>query len=154
MNAFFYNPNIHPLPEYRKRLDELEGYAASTGFQMLFGDYDVREWVSLVKSQRFKGERSERCRRCIHLRLEKSFKKAMDLSIPMVGTTLTVSPHKDAEMINSIGRELSGLYGIEFLAADFKKNDGYRKSVEISRQHGFYRQNYCGCVYSLNPRYY
>ena len=139
--------------EYVKRHDELSGYAATADFQMISGDYDVREWISLVKPHRFKGERSERCRQCIHFRLERSFRKAVELSIPVVGTTLTVSPHKDATMINSLGRELADSYGIEFLESDFKKNDGYRKSVEISRHYGFYRQRYCGCVYSLNPRY-
>lgn len=151
--SYYYNPNIHPAGEYRKRLAELERYALEKDFSMLAGGYETRAWFDRVKAHRFEGERSQRCRLCISMRLERSFEKARDESIGVVGTTLTVSPHKDAAMINGLGRDLSRKFGIDFLEADFKKHDGYRRSVELARSHGLYRQNYCGCVYSLYPRY-
>ncbi len=151
--AFFYNPNIHPKGEYIKRRDELSGYSASRNFAVIEGEYDVRRWFDYVKDMRFLGERSERCRRCITLRLRKTFEKAKEESIEAICTTLTISPHKDAKMINEIGLGLSKEFGISFLVADFKKNDGFRKSLEISRAENFYRQRYCGCVYSAFPMY-
>ncbi len=153
ITAFFYNPNIHPGKEYEIRRQELLRYAASKSFSIIEGDYDARRWFDCVKTERFRGERSERCRRCITLRLRKTFEKAKEESIETVGTTLTISPHKDAKMINEIGLGLSKEYGISFLVADFKKNDGFRKSLEISRAENFYRQRYCGCVYSRFPIY-
>lgn len=151
--SFYCNPNIHPRGEYEKRLSELSRFSREKGFTVIAGDYEVRAWTDRVKPHRFRGERSERCRQCIAFRLERSFEKARDLSIGTVATTLTISPHKDAGMINELGLDLSRKYGIDFHEADFKKNDGYRKSVELARRYGLYRQNYCGCVYSLHSRY-
>ncbi len=96
---------------------------------------------STVKVRRFDGERSERCMLCFRYRLEESFRYARDNSFDAVATVMSVSPHKDAEMLNEAGRSLKRRYGVGFLEADFKKNDGYRKSVEISRANGFYRQD-------------
>ncbi|MBP7585669.1 MAG: epoxyqueuosine reductase QueH [Spirochaetes bacterium] len=151
--SFYYNPNIHPRGEYEKRLGELRRFSNEKGFPVITGDYDARAWTDRIKPHRFEGERSERCRQCIEMRLERSFEKAREESIGMVGTTLTVSPHKDAAMINALGRELSRRFGIDFLESDFKKNDGYRRSAALARQYGLYRQNYCGCVYSMHDRY-
>ncbi len=152
MTAFYYNPNISPESEYRKRLEELEAYSAGIGLKVLVGSYDIRSWTARVKEYRFMGERSPRCRECISMRLEKTFETAAEQGMGRVAATLSISPHKDANMINSIGKELEGRFGIEFFRADFKKNNGYRKSVEISRERGFYRQNYCGCIYSKMER--
>ena len=93
-----------------------------------------------------------RCKECISIRLDGTFQRAKSLGIKFVATTLSVSPHKDAAMINAIGRELEARWGVRFIEGDFKKADGYRKSVALSRVHGFYRQNYCGCVYSKLER--
>ncbi len=152
VTAYFYNPNIAPFSEYTKRLCELEDYSAKRGFPLLTGLYDSREWTSAVKARRFDGERSERCMLCFSYRLEECFRYARDNSYDVVATVMSVSPHKDAAMLNEAGRNLKRRYGIGFLEEDFKKNDGYRKSVEISRLNGFYRQNYCGCVYSYMER--
>ena len=105
-----------------------------------------------VKQYRFFGERSRRCWECYRMRLEESFKKAGELGIASVTTSLSISPHKDAAMINRIGKELEGQYGVRFIEGDFKKGDGYRKSAALSRIYGFYRQNYCGCIYSKLER--
>ncbi len=151
--SYFYNPNIHPKTEYLKRRDELRRYSTAKGFRLMEGEYDAKRWFDSVKKYRFLGEKSDRCRKCISMRLERTFEKAKEELIGTVCTTLTISPHKDANMINKIGRELSERFGIEFLVADFKKNDGFKKSLEISRSENFYRQSYCGCVYSSNLRY-
>ena len=119
---------------------------------MRTGDYDARRWTGLVKPHRFKGERSERCWVCYEIRLEELFKHAVENGMDIVGTTLSISPHKDAVKINEIGTRLAQIYGIEFLEADFKKKGGFAKSVELSKEYGFYRQNYCGCVYSRAER--
>ncbi len=152
VSVFYYNPNISPRDEYDRRLAELVRYAVYKGFALFVGNYDVRGWTARVKKHRYLGERSERCWECYRIRLEGSFEKAKEMGIASVTTSLSISPHKDAEMINRIGKELEGVYGIRFLEGDYKKNDGYRKSVELSRKHGFYRQNYCGCIYSKLER--
>jgi predicted adenine nucleotide alpha hydrolase (AANH) superfamily ATPase len=152
ISIYYYNPNIAPRPEYDRRLAELVRYAVYKGFALFVGDYDAREWEDRVKVHRYLGERSPRCWECYRMRLEGSFRKAGEMGIAAVTTSLSVSPHKDADMINSIGKELEAAYGIRFMEGDYKKNDGYRKSVELSKKHGFYRQDYCGCIYSKLER--
>ncbi|HPJ40512.1 MAG TPA: epoxyqueuosine reductase QueH, partial [Spirochaetota bacterium] len=93
------------------------------------------------------------CRECFRIRLEETFREAQRKHIGIVATVLSISPHKDSSMINEIGNDLSEQYGILFLEADFKKKDGFKKSLEISREYGFYRQSYCGCVYSRHEMY-
>jgi len=152
VTSYFYNPNISPRDEYEKRLSELKRYAEEIGFQLIVGSYDIRDWTQRVKPFRFMGERSERCWNCYHFRLEKTFIHAVDEGYDIVATSLSISPHKDAYRINKSGNELEKKYGIPFLTADFKKKDGFKKSVELSKKHGFYRQNYCGCIYSKMER--
>lgn len=148
VSAYFYNPNIMPVAEYRKRYAELESYSRYKGFELITELPDSKRWVSEIKHLRYYGEGTERCWKCYEIRLESTFRKASELKFDMVATTLSISPHKNAAKINEIGSRLSKKYGIEFYSADFKKNDGVRKSVEISKLNSFYRQNYCGCIYS------
>jgi len=148
VTAFFYNPNIMPQEEYIVRLNELTSYSKTRGFPLLIEEPDVKKWVSLVKDYKFMGERSQRCWICYEMRLEKTFQKAKELKFDIVATSLSISPHKDASKINEAGDRLSQKYGVAFLIADFKKNDGVRKSIELSKKNSFYRQNYCGCIYS------
>jgi predicted adenine nucleotide alpha hydrolase (AANH) superfamily ATPase len=152
VTAFYFNPNIAPRQEYDKRLSELERFASLKRFSLEIGVYDAEGWCRRVSTYPFCGEKSERCGECYRVRLEEAFKKAAELGIDTVATTLTVSPHKDSSMINRIGKELESSRGIEFIAGDFKKKDGYKRSVEISRQYGLYRQNYCGCISSRIER--
>ncbi len=152
VHAYFFNPNIAPRNEYSKRLDELKRFAELKDFPLIEGEYTFRSWVKKVRDYRFYGERSRRCWHCYRIRLEETFRKAVSLDIDTVATVLSISPHKDAEMINSIGAELSEKYGVAFLEADFKKNDGFKKSVELSKKYRFYRQEYCGCIYSSLER--
>jgi predicted adenine nucleotide alpha hydrolase (AANH) superfamily ATPase len=152
ITVFYYNPNIAPRPEYDKRLMELQRFAQVKGFSLVLGEYNIDDWTERVWPHRSYGERSERCWECYRMRLEGSFKKASELGIGAVTTTLSVSPHKDAAMINRIGEDLKRSHGIEFVEGDFKKRNGYKRSVELSRAYGFFRQNYCGCIYSKRER--
>ncbi|HOT45676.1 MAG TPA: epoxyqueuosine reductase QueH [Spirochaetota bacterium] len=149
VTVFYYNPNIAPQEEYGRRLSELERFGRIKGFPLVVGGYDVKEWTLRVGRFADLGERSQRCWECYRFRLEESFRKAKELGIAAVTTSLSISPHKDAVMINNIGKELEGSFGVAFIEGDFKKNDGFRRSVELSREYGFYRQDYCGCVYSM-----
>jgi len=152
VHILFYNPNIAPHDEYLRRLDELKRYCSEKDQNLIVGGYDNEKWSAGIEPYKMLGERSERCRVCFRIRLDETFARARELGIGSVTTTLSVSPHKDAEMINSVGLELSSIYGIDFIRSDFKMNDGYKKSVEISKEYGFYRQGYCGCIYSRTER--
>ncbi len=152
ITAFFYNPNIAPKKEYNHRLSELLRLSEMKGFDVVEGSYDIREWTSFISEYRYLGERTKRCWQCYLYRLEKTFIEAKKNNFEVVATVLSISPHKNAQKINEIGLELEKKYGIEFFQADFKKKDGYKKSVQLSKEYGFYRQNYCGCVYSRLER--
>ncbi len=150
--VYYYNPNISPEYEFHKRLRDVETFCSMKGLDLYVGDYDNARWKDIIFPFRFHGERSERCSRCFETRFESTFEYALKYKADIVSTTLTIGPHKDTEKINSIGRDLSGRYGIPFLEADFKKDGGFRKASELSAGYGFYRQNYCGCIYSKMER--
>ncbi len=152
ITLYFYNPNIAPLSEYLSRRAEVERLAEITGIPCREGPFQPRDWTARVRKYRFLGEGSRRCEECFRMRLGESFRVAAESGINAVATTLTISPHKDAEMINRIGASLQEAYGVRFIGEDFKKRGGYQRSVELSRRYGFYRQNYCGCVYSKLER--
>jgi len=150
--SYFFNPNISPEEELNRRLNELRRFSALKGFTLIESMGETGDWFIEVSPLADYGERSVRCFACFRYRLRAAFEKALELGIDTVATSLSISPHKDADMINKAGTELSGEYGVDFYLADFKKKDGYRKSVELSRMYGFYRQDYCGCVFSKNER--
>lgn len=153
--AFFYNPNIMPTGEYRKRRGELLAFSRLKQFPLITEDTGIngaREWVQKVKPFRELGEKSERCRECYSMRLKATFQRAAEEKYDIVATTLSISPHKNAGWINETGTALSSEYGVSFYEADFKKKDGFKKSAALSRELGFYRQDYCGCVYSMLER--
>lgn len=152
VTAFYYNPNIAEISEYQSRFDELLRYADMEGFPVVEGQKDSRRWFDLIRDYRHLGEKSSRCDLCYRMRLEMTFRYASTHGYDAVATVLSVSPHKKVDVINTIGRELSLAYGIDFLERDFKKNNGFKISVENSRRYSFYRQNYCGCVYSQKER--
>lgn len=152
VNAYFYNPNIMPLTEYEKRYNELVSFSRPGKFNILTDKPDTKEWVKRIAPFRELGERSERCRLCYRIRLEETFRRAEKEKFTIVATSLSISPHKNADWINEEGASLSSEYGISFYEADFKKKDGFKKSVEMSRELGFYRQDYCGCIYSKLER--
>ena len=148
VTAYFYNPNVQPESEYRLRLDEMRRLTALLGVRLIEGDYRTLRWWKEVWPLRHLPERSERCWACYRHRFEMAARKAAELSIPLFTSTLSVSPHKVFERIAAIGEEVGREHGVAFLAEDFKKRDGFKKSVEFSRQHDLSRQDYCGCLMS------
>jgi predicted adenine nucleotide alpha hydrolase (AANH) superfamily ATPase len=152
IDAFFYNPNIHPGEEYAKRLEDMRFLAKKWDIVLHEGEYDKDRWLLLAEEYRDEPEGGRRCEICYRMRLEETAKKAIEEGYDLFGAVLTISPHKDAGKINEIGREISAKYGIPFLESDFKKKDGFKKSVELSKNLGLYRQDYCGCVYSIQGR--
>ncbi len=152
ITGFFYNPNIHPKEEYLRRSREMEGLAQEIGIEVIEGDYDVREWFKAVEGLEEEPEGGRRCEICTGMRLEKTAELASNQGFQSFTTTLTIGPQKDAKLINTVGDELSKRYNIEFLDANFKKKDGFKKSVELSKKHGLLRQDYCGCIFSKRER--
>lgn len=151
--VLFYNPNIYPEAEYRKRLCEEIRLCDELGVSFVEGPYDADAWLAAVKGLEQEPENRKRCRVCYRFRLEHTARYAKEHGLHAFATTLTISPHKKAEMINPIGIELGEKYGVEFLAEDFKKRAGFENSVRLSKEHSLYRQHYCGCVFSMGePR--
>jgi predicted adenine nucleotide alpha hydrolase (AANH) superfamily ATPase len=148
ITGFFFNPNIHPPREYALRLAEARRYCEYASIPLISPPYEPRTWFSSVKGFEHTPEGGERCMRCYRMRMEETARSAAAHAVSRFGTTLTISPHKNADAINHIGEKLAVSYDITFHAADFKKNNGFRKSCELSKKHNLYRQSYCGCIYS------
>jgi len=152
VTLFFYNPNIHPSGEYLKRLFFVRKVAQKYNFQLVVGDYDFNQFFEISKGKEMEKEGGERCSGCFELRLEKVAKVAKDKRFDMFTTTLSVSPHKDFEKIKAAARKLENKYGVEFLAKNFNQEGGMKISIELCKSSEIYRQNYCGCMFSLNNR--
>ena len=152
VTLYFYNPNIHPEEEYHKRLDELKDWAGSVDVPLIVEEYGVEGWFDATKGLEDAPERGERCNVCFDLRLGKVAKKAVELKMENFGTVLTVSPHKDAVVINKIGKAKGVEQKVTYFEADWKKKDGFKITGKMSREAGLYRQDYCGCVFSLRDR--
>ena len=156
ITILYYNPNIYPEEEYLKRKAEELKYieifnAKNPENQINFLDCDYESEKFYEKTKGFENEREggARCALCFRLRLEKTATLAKQNGFDVFGTTLTVSPHKNAEVINGIGLELQREIGVEFLISNFKKQNGYKRSVELAKENDLYRQNYCGCEFAL-----
>lgn len=150
IDAFFYNPNITDEAEYQKRLSEQKRFLldAHSGVNLIEGDYQKQTFYDLAKGLENAPERGERCLKCYRERLLKTALKAKELNYDFFATTLTLSPLKSATVLNEIGFEISKEVGVDYLPTDFKKNNGYIRSIELSKIYGLYRQNYCGCEFS------
>lgn len=150
ITLYFCNPNIAPREEYDYRKSELKRLVAEMklGVKIIDEDYDPAPFYELAKGLEDLPERGERCRRCIGYRLKMAGAKAAELHADYFTTTLTISPHKDCAFINECGAVTADEVGVNYLFSDFKKHEGYKRSIELSRQYGLYRQNYCGCIYS------
>ena len=149
ITVYFYNPNIHPEQEYLHRLETQRQLIEKLGGAVLMeGEYDTQCFFEAVKGFEDCVEGGERCDLCIGERLNKTAQKAKEGGFQYFATTLTVSPHKNAQSINSMGYELSEKFGIKWLPSDFKKKEGYKRSIELSAQYELYRQDYCGCAFS------
>lgn len=146
--GFFYNPNIHPHGEYVKRLEATKNLAAEVDLVIWEGDYDDSMWFGSIRGLEAEPEKGLRCETCFRIRMEETARKAREEGFEVIATVLTTSPHKDAEKINAIGREVAEQYGLEYLSTDLKKKDGFYRSVRLSRKYNLYRQHYCGCTFS------
>ena len=149
---FYYNPNISPQEEYEKRVAEvrrlLQEMPLAGPVTLTLGDYEPERFFDLAKGHEAEPEGGDRCTLCYRLRLTEAAQAAKDLACDYFTTTLSISPYKNAEKLNTIGAELAKEYGVPYLFSDFKKRNGYKRSIELSREYHLYRQNYCGCVYS------
>lgn len=148
LTIYYYNPNIDTDEEYLHRLAEQKRYCAQVGIPVIEDGYNPNDFLENVKGLENEKEGGARCPVCFKLRLEKTAEKAKQLGFDVFGTTLTVSPHKNAEIINAIGKQIESEKGIEYLPGNYKKQDGYKKSIELSKQFNLYRQNYCGCKFA------
>lgn len=155
VTVFYYNPNISASEEYARRVSEqkrlIKAYnEEQRGYpiRIIEGDYRPEVFFDAVKGVENIPEGGERCMRCFRLRLGETARLAAAEGYDYFGTTLTISPLKNAQRINEIGQECAAAYGVRWLPSDFKKRDGYKRSVELSAQYGLYRQDFCGCVFS------
>ncbi len=155
ITVLYYNPNIEPYEEYEKRKKEQKRFLSEiesvNGIDMVDADYDNDRYRSLVSGHESDAERGIRCHICYENRIKYTFTKAKELGYEYFGTTLSVSPYKVSAWINEIGLSLE-TDEVKFLVADFKKQNGYKRSIELSREHDLYRQDYCGCVFSKEER--
>ena len=156
ITIFYYNPNIYPESEYTKRILEQQTLIAKMKtrhpISFMAGNYDKDRFYEMARGMEHLKEGGERCFRCYELRLRKTAELAAAEKFDCFTTTLTISPLKNARKLNEIGERLGKEYGVFFLPSDFKKKEGYKRSIELSAQFGLYRQNYCGCVYSKNGK--
>lgn len=152
ITILYYNPNIEPYEEYLKRKEEeirfINEFPHHNKIDILDCDYNHDEFIKIAKGLEDEPERGKRCLKCYNLRMEYTAKKAKDLGYDYFATTLTLSPLKDSQVINSIGYAISKRIDISYLPSDFKKQNGYQRSIELSREYNLYRQNFCGCIYS------
>lgn len=145
---FFYNPSIFPESEYKKRLAEARDIAKKYNISFVTGPYDHQAWLERIKGYENEPEKGRRCQLCYYDRLKTAAVLAEKKGFDYFTTTLTISPHKDAGAISKIGKELENEFRIKFLDQDFKKQEGFKESVELSRKLNLYRQTYCGCEFS------
>lgn len=156
ITVFYYNPNIFPEEEYWHRVKEqqefIKKFPAKNPISFVEGAFETNAFYALAKGLEDCPEGKERCFRCYELRLRKSAELAKKLKMDYFTTTLSISPLKNAQKLNEIGKRLESEYGVPYLVSDFKKRNGYKRSTELSKEYGMYRQDYCGCVYSLRER--
>lgn len=158
LTVFYYNPNIYPEEEYHKRVEEQErlinAFPAVYPIRFIAGEYIPADFYKTVNGLEKEPEGGSRCLECFRLRLREAAEKAQELHMDYFTTTLTVSPLKNAEVLNALGEEIARDYeGLSFLPSDFKKRNGYKRSCELSAEYDMYRQDYCGCVFSMRERH-
>ena len=154
ITIFYSNDNIYPYDEYQKRLNEEIDFCKKIdpSIKVIFDNYSNEDFNQAIKGDELLGERSIRCYKCYKLRLEKTAQKAKELGYDFFSTTLSISPYKNSNWINEIGLLLENKYKINYLFSDFKKENGYKHSIELSNEYDLYRQDYCGCVHSIRER--
>ncbi|MFW6013671.1 MAG: epoxyqueuosine reductase QueH [Candidatus Nanoarchaeia archaeon] len=146
---YFYNPSIYPQEEYEKRKENTKKVAEYYGLKFYEGPYNYNKWLKIIKGYENDKEGEQRCNICISQRLEGTALKAREQGIEFFGTSLTISPHKNSDAINKMGTHIALNSNVDFLVGDFKQDNGFKKSVELSKKLGLYRQSYCGCQFSM-----
>lgn len=156
ITLFYYNPNISPKEEYKKRVAEqkrlIEALDTVHPITFLEGRYEPEAYFALVKGLEEEPEQGKRCTVCFRMRLSEAAKAAKETGADYFTTTLSISPLKNAELLNSLGEEIGKAEGVAYLPSDFKKKNGYKRSVELSEEYGLYRQDFCGCIFSKTER--
>ena len=156
ITVFYYNPNIYPPEEFGKRVEEqkrlIAQLPAEHPISFLDGPYEPERFYEMAKGLEQVPEGGARCFKCYRLRLTETAEMARAGKYDYFTTTLSISPLKNAEKLNEIGGQLAKDYGVDYLYSDFKKRNGYKRSTELSREYGLYRQDYCGCVFSMRER--
>jgi predicted adenine nucleotide alpha hydrolase (AANH) superfamily ATPase len=152
VSGYFYNPNIHPHEEYEARKEETKKVARILGFDLIDAPYEEALWHELTVKFKDEPEKGRRCDICYAMRLSRTAHAAAGMDFDSFTTVMSLSPWKKAGTMNKMGKMFGRRYGIEFLEANFKKQEGFKKSVLLSRDHRLHRQDYCGCVYSMNRR--
>lgn len=152
ITVFYYNPNIYPSIEYDERIEEqrkiINNINAKYKINFIEGEYDTAKYYNAIKGLEKEVEGGRRCHICYELRLNEAAKLAKEFNFDYFTTSLTISPHKDAHILNYIGNKCAEKYNVKYLNTDFKKKNGYKRSVEITNELGIYRQDYCGCIFS------
>jgi hypothetical protein len=156
ITVFYYNPNIYPDEEYNMRVQEqkrfIREFPAKYPIDFVEGEFQKERFFQVTKGLEQVPEGGQRCEKCFRLRLTETAKLAKQMQMDYFTTTLSISPLKNAALLNEIGKELEDIYGVPYLFSDFKKKNGYQRSVELSKEYGMYRQDYCGCVFSYQER--
>lgn len=152
ITLYFYNPNISYKEEFTKRADELTRLINSMPLtrkvNLVIEHFNPNEFYEIAKGLEKEPERGARCEKCFYLRLKQTAQYAKSYNYDYFSTTLSISPHKDAQLLNKLGEKISSIYNVNYLFSDFKKKNGYKRSIELSNEYDLYRQNYCGCIYS------
>ena len=150
--GFFYGSNIHPEEEFVKRADAVRSLCLIKGIGCRIMEYDPQTWISATEGSASEPEGGKRCPLCFELQLRAAAGHAAEMGAAYLTTTLTISAHKDPQVINKIGEKVASEHGLQWIHRIWRKNDGFRRSVEESRSLGLYRQDYCGCIYSIRNR--
>ena len=156
ITVYYFNPNISPKQEFDKRFEEQKRLISQMPFKnsvtLVEGDYNYDDFLEIAKGLENVPEGGERCFRCYKMRLESTARLAREQGFDYFCTTLSISPLKNSQKINELGFEIEEKYGVKWLPSDFKKREGYKRSIQLSREYSLYRQNFCGCVFSKNQQ--
>jgi predicted adenine nucleotide alpha hydrolase (AANH) superfamily ATPase len=149
VTLFYYNPNIYPKEEYMKRLNDVKRFSKIASFDLIIGKYNDNDWKNYVLGLESEPEGGKRCKKCFIFRMRETANTAKLKDFDFFTTTMSVSPHKNFLLLNEIGKNFESYFKISYIESNFKKNEGFKKTLEISKKLNFYRQNYCGCKYSI-----
>ena len=152
ITVYYFNPNISPKEEFDKRFAEqkrlIDSLPAKNPIKLVLGEYNYDDFLQIARGYENVAEGGERCFRCYRMRLESTARIAKEQGFDYFCTTLSISPLKNSQKINQIGYEIAQQYGIKWLPSDFKKREGYKRSIELSKEYNLYRQSFCGCIFS------